>query len=420
LEETKYSPDVLREVERQIEIIGRGTVDLLPREELKDKLARSIRDNRPLRVKQGFDPTAPDIHLGHTVGMRKLKDFQDLGHQIILIVGDYTAMVGDPSGRSATRPQLSYDEILVNAETYQAQFFRILDRSKTEVVFNGEWFKKLEFLEVMHLAARYTVARILERDDFTLRMKAETPISIHELLYPLMQAYDSVAIKADLELGGTDQKFNLLVGRTIQEAYDLEPQCILTMPILVGTDGVKKMSKSLSNYIGIEETPREMFGKAMSIPDELIYDYFNLATDLRGEDLAGIKNRLEDGRTNPMDIKRELGVRLVEMYHPAGSGEAASEEFTRMFSQNQLPDDMPQLTRGELAKLEVDPDRIYLVHLLARAKLAKSNSEARKLIAAGSVRLDGERLTDVDLEFKLDKEMVLKVGKRRFLRLRPE
>ncbi len=420
MKETKYSPEVLQEVERQIEIISHGTVDLLPQDELRTKLARSIRDGRPLRIKQGFDPTAPDIHLGHTVGMRKLKDFQDLGHQIVLIVGDYTGMVGDPSGRSATRPQLTYEEILVNAETYQAQFFRILDRSKTEVVFNGEWFKKLEFLEVMHLAARYTVARILERDDFTLRMKAETPISIHELLYPLMQAYDSVAIKADLELGGTDQKFNLLVGRTIQEAYDLEPQCILTMPILVGTDGVKKMSKSLANYIGIEESPREMFGKAMSIPDNVIFDYFKLATDLRGEGLAEIGTRLEDGRTNPMDIKRELGIRLVDMYHPAGSGQAASDEFTRMFSQKKLPDDMPLLTRDELTKLEIDPDSIYLVHLLARAKLAKSNSEARKLIAAGSVRLDGEKLADVNAEFKLDREMVLKVGKRRFLRLKPE
>jgi len=414
-----FSPEVLKEVDRQLEIISRQTVDLLPLDEFRTKLARSIRDQVPLRIKQGFDPTSADIHIGHAVGIRKLKQFQDLGHQVVLIVGDYTALVGDPSGQSATRPQLSHEEIMANAETYQEQFFKILDRSRTEVVFNGDWFQKLAFTEVMLLASKYTVARILERDDFSLRMKANTPISVHELFYPLMQGYDSVAIKADLELGATEQTFNLLAGRTIQEAYGQEPQCILTMPILVGTDGVKKMSKSLGNYIGIDESPREMFGKAMSIPDECIYQYFQLATDWSPAALDEVKQRLDSGKTNPMEVKRELGIAIVNMYQKAGSGEAAADEFKRMFSQKQVPDDMPRATAGSLRELEIDPERIYLVHLIAKTKLSRSNSEARKLIAAGSVRLDGEKVTDVDYEFSLDHEIVLKVGKRRFLRLVP-
>jgi tyrosyl-tRNA synthetase len=412
-----FSPEVLAEVDRQIAIVSRGTVDLLPLDEFRVKLARSIRDQVPLRIKQGFDPTSPDIHIGHAVGIRKLKQFQDLGHQVVLIVGDYTALVGDPSGQSATRPQLSHEAIMANAETYQEQFFKILDKARTEVVINGEWFCKLEFQQVMQLASKYTVARILERDDFTKRMKAGTPISIHELFYPLMQGYDSVAMKADLELGATEQTFNLLAGRTIQEAYGQEAQCILTMPILVGTDGVKKMSKSLGNYIGVDEPPREMFGKAMSIPDECIYQYFELATGRTPAELDAIKERLDSGETNPMVIKRELGVALVNMYHEAGSGEAAAEEFTRMFSQKQEPDDMPEATAESLRELEIDPERIYLVHLIAKSKLARSNTEARKLIAAGSVRLGGEKVTDVNYEFALTGELVLKVGKRRYLRL---
>lgn len=414
-----FSPEVLQEVDRQVEILSRGTVDLLPLDEFRLKLARSIRDQVPLRIKQGFDPTSTDIHIGHAVGIRKLKQFQDLGHQVVLIVGDYTALVGDPSGQSATRPQLAHEEIMINAQTYQEQFFKVLDRSRTEVVFNGDWFQKLEFKEVMQLASKYTVARILERDDFSKRMKANTPISVHELLYPIMQGYDSVAIRSDLELGGTDQTFNLLVGRTIQEAYGQEPQCILTMTILVGTDGVKKMSKSLGNYIGVDESPREMFGKAMSIPDECIYQYFELATDRSPAQLDEIKQKLDAAETNPMEIKRELGIALVNMYHEAGAGEAAAEEFKRMFSQNQEPDDMPETSARQLRELELDPEKIYLVHLIAKSKLARSNSEARKLIAAGSVRLNGEKVTDVDHEFCLDREFVLKVGKRRYLRLLP-
>jgi tyrosyl-tRNA synthetase len=408
-----------KDIKAQWDLISRGVVDLLPEDEFLEKVRRSIDENRPLRVKQGFDPTAPDIHLGHTVGMRKLKQFQDLGHTVVLIVGDYTSLVGDPSGRSATRPMLTYEEIMRNAETYQDQFFRILDKSKTEVRFNGEWFKQMDFRAIMHLAGQYTVARLLERDDYAQRMQNQTPISIHELFYPLMQAYDSVAIEADVELGATEQRFNLLAGRVIQQAYGKEPQCVLTLPILVGLDGEKKMSKSLGNYIGITESPRDIFGKIMSIPDNLIYSYFELTTDCTISELAEIKAQLEDLQTNPMAIKKQLGERLVDMYHGAGDGRRAREEFERVFSKKELPDDMPELSADALRALEIDPARIYLVHLMSRADLTKSNGEARKLIQSGAVTLDGEKVSDPDFEFALAApEMILKVGKRRFLRLK--
>ena len=414
----KISPDVKRELDRQWQIISQGAVDMLPENEFKSKLRRSIETDIPLRIKQGFDPTSPDIHLGHTVGIRKLKQFQDIGHKIVLIVGDYTAMVGDPSGQSATRPSLSYDEILKNSETYQKQFFSILDRSKTEVKYNGEWFKGMTFVEVMTLAAKYTVARLLERDDFSKRVKNEMPISLHELFYPLMQAYDSVAIKADVEIGGTDQTFNLLVGRPIQEAYGVEPQCILTMPILVGLDGEQKMSKSLGNCIGVEDSPNDIFGKIMSIPDKLIYEYFELATDVTVEKLAEVRKTLDDSAINPMNVKKELGVMLVDMYHARGSGLKAKEEFARVFTKKELPSEMPEITLDEIKQLGLDPTKIYLVHLISKSKLAKSNGEARKLIEAGGVSLDDRKITDCNYEFELSTDMVLKVGKRRFLRLK--
>jgi tyrosyl-tRNA synthetase len=421
-----FEPWVEAEFERQWRLIARGSVDLLPLDEFQLKLKRSIAEKRPLRVKQGFDPTSPDIHLGHTVGIRKLKTLQDLGHQIVLIVGDYTASVGDPSGRSATRPQLSYEEILRNAETYEVQFFRILDKSKTEVRFNGEWFKKMEFLEVMKLAAQYTVARLLERDDFTKRFKANEPISVHELLYPLMQAYDSVAIRSDIELGGTEQKFNLLAGRVIQEAYGVQPQCILTLPLLVGLDGVQKMSKSLGNYIGITDTPKEIFGKVMSIPDALIYDYFELATDVSLERLAEIKAILSDKSTNPMSIKKELGERLVEMYHAQGSGVAAREEFERIFSQKQLPDEIEAISLADLGlgKPGSDPNLEFLTAIMLFAKLTKSKSEGRRLIESKAVHLGDKLIDDPDYKFSISRDMndaidsvILKVGKRRFLKI---
>ncbi len=418
-------PSVERELDRQWKIISRGAVELLPENEFKDKIRNSIRKQAPLRVKQGFDPTSADIHLGHTVGIRKLKQFQDLGHQIVLIVGDYTAMVGDPSGRSATRPQLGYDEIVKNAETYETQFFRILDRSKTEVRFNGEWFRKMEFLDVMHLASQYTVARLLERDDFTKRFKAGVPISVHELMYPLMQAYDSVAIKADVELGGTEQKFNLLVGRVMQEAFGVVPQCVLTLPILTGLDGVNKMSKSLGNYIGIEESPKEIFGKVMSIPDNLIIEYFELATDLPNDELAAIREELARGESNPMLLKKQLAELLVDMYHTPGSGAAAREEFERIFSHKQLPDEIEECSLREIQRQGLTSDKPLLVQLMTAAKLTKSNGEGRRLIEGGGVYLGDTKVSDPNYEIdpatvlRADKHLILKVGKRRFLKLVP-
>ncbi len=408
------------EFDHQWQTIARGAVDLLPEGEFEELVRKSIADNVPLRVKQGFDPTAPDIHLGHTIGIRKLRQFQDLGHQVVLIVGDYTAMVGDPSGQSATRPQLEYDRIMKNAETYQKQFFKILDKSKTEVRFNGEWFKEMPFTDIMKLASRFTVARLLERDDFETRIRRGIPISIHELFYPLMQAYDSVAVKANVEIGATEQKFNLLAGRTIQEAYGVKPQAVLTLPVLVGIDGEKRMSKSLGNYIGIDEDPREIFGKVMSIADDLIYPYFEMATDVTLERLEEIKKRLSQPDINPMIIKKELGEKLVEMYNSPGSGKTARVEFERVFTHKELPADMPEAGIDQLADWDLDSGRIYLVHLMARAGLSRSNSEARKLIEAGAVLLDGEKITDANYEFALETgcDKILKVGKRRFLKIR--
>ena len=409
----------LKELSAQMQIIRRGAVDLLPEGEFEARVKRSILMNKPLRVKQGFDPTSPDIHLGHTVGIRKLKQFQDLGHKIILIVGDYTALVGDPSGQSQTRPQLEYDAIMRNAETYQQQFFKILDKSKTEVRFNGEWFSKMKFTEVMHLATKFTVARILERDDFTKRMKSNTPISIHELFYPLMQGYDSVAIEAGVELGATEQTFNLLCGRAIQEAYGQEPQLVLTMPILVGLDGEAKMSKSLGNYIGIDESPKEIFGKAMSIPDNLIQSYFELATDVTLERLEKVRQALSKPDVNPMTIKKELGETLVEMYNSPGSGATAREEFEKIFSRKEIPSDIQTMTAKEIVSLEFDPNKLSLTKFMAKAGLAKSNSEARQLIEGGGVTIDNEKIADVTYEFAVTKELILKVGKRRFIKLVP-
>ncbi len=415
--EKTESQQLQREVEKQLRYISRGTVDMLPEGEFAARLSESISQGRPLRVKQGFDPTSPDIHLGHTVGIRKLKQFQELGHTVVLIIGDYTAMVGDPAGQSTTRPRLSYDEIMKNAQTYQEQFFKILDRSKTEVRRNGEWFEKMTFGDIMELATKFTVARMLERDDFTKRMRQGNPISIHELLYPLLQGYDSVAIEADVEIGATEQTFNLLAGRNIQETYGQRPQLVLTMPILIGLDGEMKMSKSLGNYIGVYESPREIFGKAMSIPDELIYSYFELATDVPEVKLQEIRKSLASLDINPMDIKKELGETLVDMYNPAGTGKRAHEEFDRIFKKKQLPDEVPEIGPKRLLELGFDLDRVYLVHLICKTGLSRSNGEARKLITAGAVSIDGERVGDPDVEIRLDREMVLKVGKRRFLRL---
>jgi len=402
---------VEKELQHQLEVIKTGVVDLLPEDEFIAKLKHSIKEKKPLRIKQGFDPTAPDIHLGHTVGLRKLRQFQDLGHQIVLIIGDYTGMVGDPSGRSATRPQLSYDQLMDNAETYQNQFFKIVDKARTEVHFNGEWFDKMGLKDIMALSSNFTIARLLERDDFEKRYKQGLPIAMHEFFYPLMQAYDSVMIKADVEIGATEQTFNLMAGRHIQEAYGQKPQCILTLPILVGVDGVNRMSKSLGNYIGIDESPKEIFGKVMSIPDNQIFPYMELATDATPDYLKTVKKRLKSPDYNPMELKKELGRMLVEMYHDSEAAKQAREEFERVFSDHGIPDDMPEFSVSELGS------KIWVVKLLTETNMVKSGGEARRLIKGGGLYLDNDRISDDSQEVKLEAGMLFKVGKRRFFRI---
>ena len=399
---------------KQLEIIKRGTVEVIPEELLKKKLERSFAERKPLRIKQGFDPTAPDIHLGHTVGLRKLKQFQDLGHQIVLIVGDYTARVGDPSGRSATRPQLSGVEVEKNAATYMNQFFKVLDKNKTEVRKNGDWFAPMSFEYILKLLSHFTVARMLERDDFEKRYQAGSPISVHELLYPIMQAYDSVAVEADLEIGATEQKFNLLAGRQLQEEFSQEPQVVLTLPILVGTDGANRMSKSLGNYIGIDEPPDQIYGKTMSIPDNRIFHYFELATDVPSSELEKIQAALSDKKTNPMEIKKQLAYTLVRMYHGEGEAKKARDGFERVFSKKEIPEDVP------VFPLPVGEDGMPIIKLLTESGLVVSASEGRRLVEQGAVELDSERVTDIQYRVPARfwrEGKILRVGKRRFLRL---
>ena len=396
-------------VQEQMEVILRGTAEVISEEELEGKIERSLRTGKPLTVKQGFDPTAPDIHIGHTVSLRKLRQFQDLGHKVVFLIGDFTGMIGDPSGRSEMRKRLSRQEVLQNARTYQEQVFKILDPERTVVAFNSEWCEPMKFEDVLVLASRYTVARMLERDDFSQRYKQGKPITIMEFLYPLIQAYDSVALKADVEVGGTDQKFNLLVGRDVQREYGQEPQVALMMPLLVGTDGKEKMSKSLGNYIGINEPPEEIYGKTMSIPDFLIYPYFELATDVDSSELAEIKRSLEDPEVNPMDLKRRLARRLVAMYHGEEAARRAEEAFDKVFRRREVPDEVPEYVLNQ--------DRIWIVRLLTSSGLASSNSEARRLIAQGGVYIDGRRVTDPNLEVEFKGGEVVKVGKRKFLRV---
>jgi len=406
------------EVERQLGVIRSGIEELIPEEELILKLERSIASKKPLRVKQGFDPTAPDIHLGHTIGLRKLRQFQELGHQVVLIVGSYTALVGDPSGRSQTRPTLTEEKVHANAQTYLDQFFKVVDKSKTEVRWNGEWFKTMSFVDVLRLTSRFTVARMLERDDFEIRFTKGEPISVHELLYPLMQAYDSVIVRADIEIGATEQKFNLLTGRDIQAAYDVEPQVILTLPVLEGTDGVRRMSKSLGNYIGIAEPPKEIYGKVMSLPDRLIERYFRLTTDATPEECEEVTRALRGGSANPMTWKKALAHRLVRMYHGASAADFAQEEFEKQFSRRELPSDLPTI--------EVPPGAFRARDLMMRAFPNQyTGSSAANLFKQGAVYISGVRVTDVTKEIRLGSgpgalgEVVIKVG-RKVARLVPE
>jgi tyrosyl-tRNA synthetase len=398
-------------VDKQMEIIRENTVEILPEGELEKKLAKAIATNTPLVVKQGFDPTAPDIHLGHTVGLRKLKQFAELGHLVVVIVGDYTAQVGDPSGRSATRPQLTIKEVEANATTYLQQFSKVMAPHKFEVRRNGEWFADMSFADILRLAGKMTLARMMEREDFTKRWKTEAPISIHELLYPLMQAYDSVAIKADVELGATEQKFNLLTGRQIQEAYGIEPQVALTLPVLEGVDGLQRMSKSIGNYIGVSEPPREIFGKVMSIPDRLIVPYFRLATNYTKEQIEKIEAAMKADE-NPVSYKKELGRAIVGMYYDAQAAEDAQGEFEKIFAKKGLPD--------EIAEFEYNwnEHEIWLPKLMVNLKIMNSTSEGVRMIKQGGIYLDGERVADDKIKIEVEREYLLKVGKRGFYRLK--
>jgi tyrosyl-tRNA synthetase len=396
----------------QMDLILRGAEEVISVEELERKVAASIRTDTPLVIKEGFDPTAPDIHIGHAVSIQILKHFQDIGHTVIFLIGDFTALVGDPSGRSKIRPRMTRSEVDANAETYRAQIFKILDRKKTQVRFNSEWLGELTSYDFLELASYYTVARMLERDDFDKRFKSQTPIAILEFLYPLLQAYDSVALKADVELGGTDQKFNLLLGRTIQEYYKQEPQVCLMLPLLAGTDGVEKMSKSLNNYIGINEPPGEIYGKTMSIPDTLIHPYFKLCTQVSGQDLDRIEADLVAERVNPRDHKQWLARELVTLYHSAEEAVQAEREFDKLFRKKEVPD--------EVAEFIYDGENsIAIARLVALVGGAASNSEARRLTEAGAVQIDSEKVTDPLKVITIDHPILVKVGKRFFIRVRP-
>jgi len=404
---TSFAP-----VAEQLAVLRRGAVDLISEEELAAKLERSRETGKPLVVKVGFDPSAPDIHLGHTVVLRKMKQFQDLGHEIVFVVGDFTGMIGDPSGRSKTRPQLTREEVLENAETYRQQAFKILDAGKTRLEFNSTWLEALGAAGFIKLAGKYTVARMLERDDFEKRFKANQPISVHEFLYPLAQAYDSVALEADVEMGGTDQLFNLLVGRDIMREHGQEPQVVLTVPLLVGTDGVEKMSKSLDNYVAVEDTPTDMFGKVMSISDELMWSYYELCTNLEVEQIERLRNEVASGELHPKAAKERLAAIIVTDFHGEEAAAAARAEFETVFAGGGLPDDVPSFVFD-------GGEPLWIVEVMRVCEFAASNGEARRLISQGAVSLDGERIEDETAVIPDDGvERILKVGKRRFARVR--
>lgn len=401
--------------QEQLKEIKKGIVDLVSEAELLKKLERSYKDNAPLRVKAGFDPTRPDLHIGHTVIMNKMKVFQDLGHQVIFLVGDFTAMIGDPTGKNETRPPLTREEVKANAQTYVNQVGKTLDLKKCELAWNSSWFDKFTAADFIRLASHYTVARMLERDDFEKRYESGTPIAIHEFLYPLVQGYDSVALKADIELGGTDQRFNLLVGRDLQKTYGQESQCILTLPLLEGLDGVQKMSKSLDNYIGVEDNPRDMFGKTMRVSDTLMLRYYELLTDISAGDLAKLRADMASGAVNPRNVKVELAKIFVRRFHGEAAAAAAEEEFNRIFVGKGVPDEMPEFkfSNSRFAE-EVD-----VTHLLKELEMVPSTSEARRLLQANAVEIAGAKVSNlrVKFEFKAGDEIVVKVGKKKFAKL---
>lgn len=406
------------EIDRQLRIIRSGVEELIPEAELVRKLERSIATKTPLRVKQGFDPTAPDIHLGHTIGLRKLRQFQELGHQVVLIVGSYTALVGDPSGRSATRPALREEQVMANAQTYMDQFFKVVDKERTEVHWNGDWFQPMSFVEILKLTSQVTVARVLERDDFEKRYQAGEPIGVHEFLYPLMQAYDSVVVRSDIEIGATEQKFNLLTGRDIQIAYGVEPQVILTLPVLEGLDGVRRMSKSLGNYIGVAEPPKEIYGKVMSLPDSMIERYFRLVTEASEAECDEVARALRDPSTNPMVWKKKLAHRIVAQYHGPEAADEAQVQFEKQFSRREHPSEMPTVP--------VPPGVFRARDLMMKAFPDQyTGSKAGALFQQGAVFINGQRVTDIGEMISVGggggglAEVVFKVG-RKYARVVPE
>ena len=405
-------------VEEQLSYLRRGCVEVIQEEELRAKIARSLRDKKPLTVKVGFDPTAPDIHLGHTVLLRKMRHFQDLGHDVIFLIGDFTGLIGDPSGRSATRPAMTHEEILKNAETYKAQIYKVLSREKTIIDFNSRWLGKLTSFEIIHLTAKYTVARVLERDDFTKRLKEGIPISVHEILYPLMQAYDSVALRADVELGGTDQKFNLLVGRDIQREFQQEPQVVMTTPLLEGLDGVEKMSKSLGNYIGITEPAKEIFGKIMSISDPLMFRYYELLTDVPVSQIETWKSEAKAGRVNPKDLKVGLAKSIIRDFRDEKEAEEAAEEFDRVHKQKEVPANLETtvIDRVKISDSVETQLRQSLINIIMDLQIFPSRGEAKRVIQQGGVYLDGQRIDDINYQVDITdiREHLLKVGKRKF------
>jgi tyrosyl-tRNA synthetase len=393
-------------IQEQIKIIAKGAAEVINIEDLERKLIEAQKENRGLIVKLGLDPSAPDIHLGHAVVLRKMKQIQDLGHKVIIIIGDFTGMIGDPTGKSKTRKQLTSEEVLENAKTYEKQIFKILDKSKTELRFNSEWLSKLNFKEVIELAGKYTVARMLEREDFKNRFNNQLSIGIHEFFYPLMQGFDSVEINADIELGGTDQRFNVLMGRTLQKDYGKEPQVALFMPLLEGIDGVEKMSKSLGNYIGINESAKDIYVKTMQVPDNLIIKYFELATDIHPDQIEKIKTELDSG-VNPRDIKMRLAKEITNLYQGEANAQLAEEHFKSLFQKNEIPEDIPEfIISGHEALLEI----------ITNSDLAQSKSEARRLIVQGGVKVNGEKITDT-AKCEFNNKDIVQVGKRKFMRL---
>ncbi len=399
-------------INEQMDLIRSGAVEIIPEDELVKKIEKSIKENKPMNIKLGCDPSRPDLHVGHAVVLHKMREFQDLGHKAILIIGDFTAMIGDPSGKSKTRPQLTMEETRINGQSYLEQATLVLSRNNLEVRYNSEWLGKMNFNDVIILSSKYTVAQLLERDDFSKRFRSGAPISVHELMYPLAQAMDSVAIQSDVELGGTDQKFNLLVGREIQREYNVEPQCILTMPILEGTDGVEKMSKSLGNYIALTDTPREMFGKVMSIPDELITRYYKYASHTPDADVKIMDEGLKDGTIHPRNAKVKAAMQLVQLYHSKEDADAAFGEFERMFVNKELPDEIEEIA------LQFDSPVQLVADVITLAGMAPSKKEAKRLIQQGGVYIDGERVNDSMESHDFSAPAIVKVGKRKFMKIR--